>query len=94
MHAPAHTYKYKQVLPLSLSFSFSPYHTHTHTHTHKQNVQRDAREVEAGRSQGALMAILLEQSGLFLELCAQPDGPVSVAAALCLNDMVRVDVCV
>jgi len=35
------------------------------------------------------MAVLLEQSGLFLELCAQPDAPVSVAAALCLNDMVR-----
>eukprot|EP00967_Tisochrysis_lutea_P037468 scaffold45027_cov21-Tisochrysis_lutea.AAC.1 len=49
--------------------------------------QRDAREVEAGRSDGALMAVLLEQSGLFLELCAHSDGPVSVAAALCLNDM-------
>ncbi|KAF5825212.1 hypothetical protein DUNSADRAFT_13545, partial [Dunaliella salina] len=44
-------------------------------------VQRDAREVEAGRSDGALMAVLLEQSGLFLELCAHSDGPVSVAAA-------------
>uniref|UniRef100_A0A7S3R0S0 Protein kinase domain-containing protein n=2 Tax=Dunaliella TaxID=3044 RepID=A0A7S3R0S0_DUNTE len=53
-------------------------------------VQRDAREVEAGRSDGALMAVLLEQSGLFLELCAHSDGPVSVAAALCLNDMVAV----
>ena len=45
-------------------------------------------QVEAGRSDGRLMAELLVQAGLFLELCAQPDGPVSAAAALCLDDMV------
>ncbi len=52
-------------------------------------VVRDARETEAGRSQGALMAVLLEQSGIFLELAAQPDAAVACAAALCLHDMVR-----
>lgn len=35
------------------------------------------------------MAVLLEQSGIFLELCAQPDAHVACAAALCLVDMVR-----
>ncbi|GFH14092.1 predicted protein [Haematococcus lacustris] len=52
-------------------------------------VQRDAREVEAGRSDGALMAVLLEQSGVFLELCARPDAASSTAAAVCLLDMVN-----
>lgn len=51
-------------------------------------IQRDAKEVEAGHSDGSLMAVLLEQAVVFLELTAHPDGPVSSAAALCVADMV------
>ncbi len=56
-------------------------------------VQRDSKEVEAGRSDGALMATLLDQSLTFLELCAHPDAPVSSAAALCVADMVGGGMC-
>eukprot|EP00798_Chlamydomonas_sp_ICE-L_P014436 gene14436-20443_t len=53
-------------------------------------VQRDSAEVSAQRSDGALMATLLDLSVTFLELCAHPDAPVSNAAALCVDDMVSV----
>uniref|UniRef100_A0A7S0S6G9 Protein kinase domain-containing protein n=1 Tax=Chlamydomonas leiostraca TaxID=1034604 RepID=A0A7S0S6G9_9CHLO len=53
-------------------------------------IARDSKEVEAGRSDGSLMATLLDKAGLFLELCGQPDVPVSCAAALCLTAMVSV----
>lgn len=51
-------------------------------------ITRDAKEVEAGRSDGALMALLLDKAGLFLELCGQPEAHVSSAAATCLVAMV------
>lgn len=34
------------------------------------------------------MGVLLDRAGLFLELCGQPDAPVSCAAALCLTAII------
>jgi serine/threonine-protein kinase ULK4 len=53
-------------------------------------VVRDSQEVEAGRSDGSMMAVLLEQSGVFLELCARQDAACACAAGVCLLDMVGV----
>lgn len=53
-------------------------------------ITRDSKEVEAGRSDGSLMAVLLEKAGLFLELCGQPEAPVACAAALCLTTLVGI----
>lgn len=53
-------------------------------------VVRESREVEAGRSDGSMMAVLLEQSGVFLELCARPDAACACAAGMCLLDMVGI----
>ena len=44
--------------------------------------------MEAGRSDGTLMGMLLDQSVTFLELCGHADAPVSSAAALCVADVV------
>jgi hypothetical protein len=53
-------------------------------------VVRDAAEVEAGSSTGPLMGVLLEQSGVFLQLAGAPEPAISVAAGRCLLDMVSV----
>lgn len=51
-------------------------------------ITRDAREVEAGRSDGSLAAMFLDQAPVLLENCAHPDAPVSTAAAQCVVDLV------
>ena len=48
------------------------------------------QEVKAGRSDGALMAALLDQAVTFLELCAHPEAHVCSAASLCVADLVAV----